>query len=391
MLSRKTNATCFSRFVQYFEDTESSLAEQFNSEYTNDIFNFQSSGILKYFDNGSVRLGVQFQRDKLNHEDYLRPTWSMDETVRQNHGVFIANNFHFDITPLKLFNTAGFDIALRYDKSNTDKEATSLYDLTESHLVEELSPKIGFSLSRKGNIDLILRGSYGKSFRLPSINALFWKGDTRSRGNPGLRPEKSEHSEISGELKSGFSIVQLKGGVTYFHSYISDLIVWSQGSQGEWRPENLEAALLVGHEEFIKLSFFERLIELTYQNTITISRNRATGHVTYNKELIFTPHYITNLTGRLNHKYLYVAYNIRLVDKRYSLANNEKYYDAYRLDDLTLGARLNLNHLWRCSLEYRINNLHDEDYVLITHYPMPGREWEVGFKISYGIEISGKR
>jgi len=97
------------------------------------------------------------------------------------------------------------------------------------------------------------------------------------------------------------------------------------------------------------------------------------------------------LTGRLNHKYLYVAYNIRLVDKRYSLANNEKYYDAYRLDDLTLGARLNLNHLWRCSLEYRINNLHDEDYVLITHYPMPGREWEVGFKISYGIEISGKR
>ncbi len=375
----------YSRFYQHFDDRDNLPASRFDTEYDNTVWDAQITNRVVPFRRNQLVVGLQFRHDHLDHADLLRPTWSMGETTRKSRAIFVSDKQNFDISNLRLANELSLDAAVRYDLAKTDKEPTSLLDQSTGHRVEHWSPRVGMSLSRHGQIELIARASYGKSLQLPAINALFWKNDAVSRGNPGLRPEQSEHSEAGIEAQTATGQFQLRAGFTYFHSYVSDLIVWAQGYQNVWRPENLAAAMLVGHEDFVTVSLSDRLLELSYQNTITTSRNRSGTQATYDRELTFTPHYITNLAVRLNHCILYGSYSVRLVGRRYSLPNNQKYFDAYRLDNLMLGLRLQPWSSWEADINLRVNNLRDESYVLISHFPMPGREVEFGLRVTFGL------
>jgi len=375
----------YSRFYQHFEDRDNVPASRFDTEYDNTVWDAQITNRVAPFRWNQLVVGLQFRHDHLDHADLLRPTWSMGETTRKSRAIFVSDKQNFDISSLGLASELSLDAAVRYDLAETDKEPTSLLDQMGGHRVEHWSPRVGMSLSRRGQVTWIARASYGKSLQLPAINALFWKNDAVSRGNPGLRPEQSEHSEAGIEAHTGSGPIQIRAGLTYFHSYVSDLIVWAQGYQNVWRPENIAAAMLVGHEDFITLSFSDRLLELSYQNTITTSRNRSGTQAVRDRDLTFTPHYITNLAVRLNHSFLYGSYSVRLVGKRYSLPNNQKYFDAYRLDDLMLGLRLQPWRSWEVDVNLRVNNLRDESYVLISHFPMPGREFEFGLRVTFGL------
>ena len=75
---------------------------------------------------------------------------------------------------------------------------------------------------------------------------------------------------------------------------------------------------------------------------------------------------------------------MRSVGRRYALENNQKFYDSYSVIDMNLGARLSLSRLWRVELSSDLRNASDEDYVLVAHYPMPGREWHIGLRLEFG-------
>jgi vitamin B12 transporter len=57
------------------------------------------------------------------------------------------------------------------------------------------------------------------------MNALFWKNDIRSQGNPDLKPERSEHSDAGFEISLDKPI-KISAGMTYFHSHVNDIIIW---------------------------------------------------------------------------------------------------------------------------------------------------------------------
>jgi len=384
----------FSRFEQYFWDlANGSAANRFESRHTDDIFTIQFANVSHPWKSNETRFGLQVSRDILYHTDYLRPQLSMGKAVRDDYAAFIISKQRTGLPTLAFFNNASVDFALRFDKANTDKDSTSWQDPGKSHSVEQWSPKVGATLSKGEKVSLILRANYGKSYRLPSINALFWKGDVRSRGNPNLKPERAEHSEGGIELAGSIGVLTFSGSMTYFHSYVSDLVVWQAGYGGVWSPVNLESALITGHEEYVALAFFDEAIEIQYQNTITTAQNKVPGHNSYNKKLTFTPHYITGVTAWLKHRFwqclFYASYAVRMVDRRYALPSNTKWYDAYRIDDLGLGLKVGLSKWWRLALDFKVYNLNDEDYVLLTHYPMPGSEWDIGVRLSYGVEEIG--
>ncbi|MDD5426413.1 MAG: TonB-dependent receptor [candidate division Zixibacteria bacterium] len=374
----------YSRFTQHFTD-RLSRSGNYDSKYTNDIFNL---GLKQHFLFGSgslVRLGTEFRRDILYHDDYWTPSLSMGKTVRDNGGLFIAAEQKLNIADIKIFKEMVLKAALRYDNVRTYKDSTSWQDTTTSHHIYTWSPKISLAMGgERKSFDYVVRASAGRSLRLPSINSLFWKGDARSGGNPGLLPEKARHYEIGGEISGTFAPVSFSSGLTFFNSDVTDLIVWVQGYGGVWRPENLESADLDGHEEFLEISLFNKGISFIYQNTVTEAVNKTPGPNDYNKQLVFSPHYITSLTTRLDMKGLFAAYSVRLVDKTYILKANTKYYDSYRLDDIRLGVTKNINGHWKLGMDLKIYNISDADYVLLTHYPMPGREWHFGFKVAYG-------
>ncbi|MBN1212961.1 MAG: TonB-dependent receptor plug domain-containing protein [candidate division Zixibacteria bacterium] len=374
----------FSRFTQHFEDRDS-VRVTLDSRFVNDIFNLSYRHSLRFWVGNFIRFGAELRRDILYHDDFVNAMYSMGKTVRDGWGVFVADEQKINLPANVIFDELVLDAALRFDNAHTYKDSTSWQDTTTSHSAEAWSPKIGLALAGKtGQFDYVARAGYGKSFRLPAINSLFWKGDTRSGGNPGLHPEKAGHREAGAEINGLIDKVTLSGGITFFRSDITDLITWVQGFGGVWRPENLEKAQISGHEEFFEIGLYDRFISFIYRNTVTDALNKVEGHNDFDKQLVFSPHYITSLTVRLEYNGLDASYSVRLVDKTYILKANTKYYDSYRLDDVRLGIAKSINGHWVVGLDLSVYNLRDEDYVLLTHYPMPGREWNVGLKISYG-------
>jgi outer membrane cobalamin receptor len=375
-----------SRYTQSFVDTTNvSPLNRFHAEYQSTAYSLESSLSGQY---GHTRgqIGLQLQRDNLTQTDFQRPSYSMGNSHRNEAGVYATVAHRIDLSPLKLLNSAAVDVAMRVDHAETHKDSTSLLDMTHGHAVAAYSPKIGVVFSKSGGLSYGIHANYGKSFRLPPINALFWQGDAYTRGNPGLRPERAEHSEVGAEVQLRRGVISARLSSTYFHQYIKDLIVWAQGQGGAWQPYNLAAARLTGHEDAISLSVWDRALVLRYTNTITTSRNRKPGHVTYDKDLTFTPHYIQKISINSDLDFAFGGYSVRHVGRRYALENNKKYYDAYTVVDINVGGRLSLSSQWRLELSYDLANALDEDYVLIAHYPMPGREWRLGLKIAFGAK-----
>jgi len=375
-----------SRLSQHFKDPDTLTPPFFDGKFTNDIFTARHQQQHDLWQGGWFKGGLEFRRDILRHIDFAQPSMSMGHSSRNNFGLSLAAGQNIEHRHNPVINRLAVDLALRSDYARTVKDSTSWQDTVKTNDSRFLSPRAGAVVSGGSRVSYAVRGSYGKSFRLPTINALFWKGDTRSSGNPGLKPEKSEHSEAGLEMNIDGGIIGLAGGMTYFHSHITGQVVWQPNFQGVWRPINLAASQISGHEDFIELSLFSGGFRLKYQNTVTTALNKVPGPNSYNKRLVFYPHYITTVRAELNIWRISGAYSVRFVDKAFINEANTRYYDRYRLDDIRFSASFEIRESWLLSTYWQINNIRDIDYVLMTHYPMPGREWQAGLKIKFSPE-----
>lgn len=374
------------RLQQYFNNRQDRLAaERYESRYTNDRLDLQTIGRVSLSSRNELAVGNGVRRDILYHDDLYRPQASMGRTVRDNIGLYLQDKQSLDLSALPLVDDIALDAAVRWDHIRT---ANSTQDVTAGD-ADHWSQKTGLAMTMKGHPRIILRGGYGTSFRLPEINALFWKGDVRSAGNPNLRPERAEHSDAGIEMTIDRPVT-LSAGITYFHSYVRDLIVWQPAYQGVWTPANLDAARLTGHEEYIRLGLFGGKVQLNYQNTITVAKNRTSGSGSYDNILTYRPHYVTDLEAVVALWKLRGSYRVRLVDIRYNREANTKWYDAYRVDDASIGFKAIAAGLM-FQAAYMVNNLNGTDYVLIGHYPMPGRQWGIECSITCNLNDIGHK
>lgn len=368
----------FSRLKQYSRNlTDPYASGRFDYHYINDIFDIKTIIVFTPLVYNELTGGLSFERNILYHDDFYHPTGSMGRTVRDNSAIFISDRHIFGMAPIKIWDIAIIDGSLRFDKTITGHN-----DEPSAHH-ENWSTKAGLTLSRGINPRISLLTSYGRSFRLPENNALFWMVSAQAAGNPDLKAEKSEHSDIGLEVSTEGKF-KLSAGMTYFHTYVKDIIIWYQSApSGIWTPTNVNAALLTGHEEFVRLSLFDEVITFDYRNTITNPQLRSKDGNNGNF-LPYRPHYVTRLEALINWHNFFGSYHIRLADLRYTTTSNTRWYDAYRLDDLTAGARFKLS-VFETEIVYRVENLRGKNYNLISQYPMPGRSWYWGIAISYKL------
>ena len=377
----QTASAGFSRFTQYFNNIdEPRAALKYETRSINDIGRAEMLYAIIPGRGHDVSIGLSVERSILYNDDLYRPAISMGRSVRDNAAVFLSDRYSVDLSRLRILDAATISASLRGDNTDTKNDGSddSKHISTDRHL----SKKLALSAVKGNDSKIIIRASYGDSFRLPSMNALFWKGDVRYRTNRDLRPETAEHSDIGIELNVT-SPVEFAAGMTYFHSFVTDLIVWQPSSPGNiWEPVNLDAARITGHEEFLRLGLFDRRIEFSYQNTITVAKNRKPGANSFNNDITFRPHYITQLGLKASWWNLFAEYSIRLVDRRFANSANTKWYDAYRVDDITSGIKAQISK-FSGRLAYSVKNLNGENYVLIGQYPMPGREWGISLSLIY--------
>lgn len=374
------------RLRQHFNNRQDRVAaERYETRYTNDMLDMQVTGRTSFFTRNELTAGGDLRRDILYHDDLYRPQASMGRTVRDNVGLYLQDKQSIDLTALPLADNAALDAAVRWDHVRTTNSSADSTTDGAGHW----SQKAGLAVTMKGTPRFVLRGGYGTSYRLPEINALFWKGDVRAAGNPNLRPERAEHSDAGIEMNLDHP-VKVAAGITYFHSYVRDLIVWQPAYQGVWTPANLDAARLTGHEEYIRVGLFDDKVQFDYQNTITTAKNRKPGSSSYDKDLTYRPHYVTDLETIVTLWKLRGSYRVRLVDIRYNREANTRWYDAYRVDDASVGFKTTVSGL-TFQASYAIDNLNGTDYVLIGHYPMPRRQWGIACSLTYDLDFGNRK
>ncbi|MEE9441362.1 MAG: TonB-dependent receptor [candidate division Zixibacteria bacterium] len=371
-----------SRFEQHYNNIKSAnpFKRTENQSFTDKI-SFDALDTYLSPNLGDLQWGIALRQDRVDHKDLFRPTQSMGKTVRSNGAVFVSLRKKFEISDPGMSVT--FNGGLRHDYNRTSNE-NHVSQTGENHLssLNILSKKIGLAISTGKKIRMTLRGNYGTSFQLPALVALFWKSDAWAVGNPLLRPERSEQSEAGFEIEYEGKI-DLSAGITYFHNHIKDIIVWRLTSPGfAWKPVNLDAARITGHEDFIRLGLFSKRLEISYQNTVLVPKNKTASSSNHNMDLTYRPRYTTTIQTKLTVWKAVGQYSIRLVDKRYSLDANTKWYDAYRIDDCYIALKLNYSNI-RIETVYRIKNLRDENYTLIGQFPMPGRDWSIDLSLTY--------
>lgn len=359
----------FLRFMQHFKSAEDLV--KYDSRYVDDILDFSLGFEFHPLPQNRLEWGGELQKDMLNHKDYHRPGSSMGNITRETKSLFLTESQGLSLPRCLFLRNLNLNFSLRHDRPE------GLEDFTSS--------QIGATLSGGTESKIILRSSYGKSYRQPSNNALFWKEDVWSAGNPDLLPEKSDNYEMGSEIRVPFlSRFNLNAGITFFHSFVRDIIVWRRRFDGRYMPVNISKAKITGHEDFIKWSLFQEKIEISYQNTVVKALNKSGDRIYDGKFIPFRPCYVTNLEYRLNYWLFRFSHKLRWVSERYTLEANTKREKPYHLEELCLGLKKQFPR-WEVKLNLQIKNLTNEKYILIQNHPMPGREWGVSLQLIYGV------
>ena len=265
----------------------------------------------------------------------------------------------------RIFATAG----VRQDSYSTFGDATT-YRGTAGYLLKETNTKI--------------RSSYATGFRAPTINDLFFP----NFGNPNLRPEKSQGSDIGVDQQLLGDRVRLSGG--YFWNRFRNLILNSNNdpacapfSTFLSCPRNIGAAVSKGWEAGMGVSLlrdqpFVKNMELQVQYTNTLTRDLAT-----NLRLSRWP--VDQWSALLSYQpveSLVTTLGVRYVGSRFNDLQNLQRLRAF--DVWTFTATYDVTK--RVQAYTRVENLFDEKYEEILNAGSAVRSIYVGVKVNYDMK-----
>ncbi|MDP3025532.1 MAG: TonB-dependent receptor, partial [candidate division Zixibacteria bacterium] len=125
------------------------------------------------------------------------------------------------------------------------------YDLP-SNFEKSFSPNLGIIYHLKDNLSL--KFNYGKAYRAPTFNDLYWPDEGYGRGNKDLKPEKGKNFEAG----FSFSSNKISSQASLFYRNVKNLISWQPlGENGLWQPFNLDRFNSKGIELELDYKFSE--------------------------------------------------------------------------------------------------------------------------------------
>ena len=237
----------------------------------------------------------------------------------------------------------------------------------------ELTPRVGAALVIK-ETSTKLRATWGKGFRAPTINDLFFPGF----GNPDLQPEHSESWDAGFDQKLWKN--RIRFGSTYFHNRFSNLIqIVFDPVTFLAAPFNVGHAVTEGVETYVEVEPLDWLL-VWANHTWTRTKDLDTGlplrrfaENRWNAGVTVTP--IERLT-------LFVQAHV--VGKQFESTSVGRNPGYYRLD---FGGTLRLlgrvGAMERLDLTARIDNVTDNRYDEVFGFRALGLNALVGLRAAF--------
>jgi len=247
-------------------------------------------------------------------------------------------------------------------------------------------PFFGLDIRLIQGVDLMLKGNIARNYHLPTLNDLYWQPG----GNPDLLPEEgftvegglAYQQELPGHL--------LKTELSFYRSQIDNWIIWIPSYRGYWEPRNIKSVLSRGLEYSIHLQGF--ISEFNYEIAANYSYTSAVNQgdpmiwsdESYGKQLVYIPLHSGNMMLRLGWSNVFFTYQYNAYSERYTTSSNDvsqrdRLY-PYFMNDISAGSTFHVKRLI-LSLELKVYNLFNESYHTILYRPMPGRNYQLIFKI----------
>ena len=224
---------------------------------------------------------------------------------------------------------------------------------------------------------LSFNAGYSHNYRNPTLNDLYWNPG----GNENLKGEngKTVDFDINYLYENLNFNLDLRTGLYY--SKVKDWIQWVPTTYRYWMPKNVSEVMAQGAEFHLKANYRYALWNFTLSGNYVYSHTTdeseyAQQYDSDGKQLIYIPKHHANAFAEVRWKTWNLNYTFEFTGKRTTSMNDNDFfaYDLpyYTLHHLSLGKQLN-----KIRLEFRINNLTNNDYQTVLWRAMPGRSYEV--------------
>lgn len=219
----------------------------------------------------------------------------------------------------------------------------------------------------------IIRASYGKSFRGPTFNDLYWN-DPYSVGNPNLRPESSKEYEAGIEQPLGpGNRIKLTG----FERKVTDLINWQEYAPFQYTPVNIGKADIRGveAEAAFRLSAVMSLgANYTYLKALDV----ITGDKIYST--LYPKNQVKGHLDIILDTDVHLYTEARMVEN-YVLPGEPVW--RYTVVDAKLAQKFGRRADAQGEIYFAVTNIFGRKYEAVQGYPMPPKEIRGGITIPF--------
>ncbi|WP_044200499.1 TonB-dependent siderophore receptor [Flammeovirga sp. OC4] len=309
--------------------------------------------------------------------DYRGET-SLSNSISLQTGFYVMNIwpdvYKYD-SKTEEFRASVF-LALRFDITNRFTVSTVLRQTFVSSLTPPFTPSLdlSYSLLNVYGKSLTLKGSVGRSYRVPTMNERYWGENS----NPDIEPEDGFNIDLGIDYSQDFPGVTLNANVTGFYLRTYNKILWVPANPTY--AKNIKNTRSFGVESNVNVS---------NQNTDELLKWKAGIAYTFtdaqntdkNKQLIYVPKHLFKAFVSLNYHGWGLNVDHNYVGKR-TTSSDFHNLDAYHLINLGFSKLIQLqdNNLM---LTLKVNNLMNETYQNYEEYPMPGINYMLKANITF--------
>ncbi|MBE9503507.1 MAG: TonB-dependent receptor, partial [Proteobacteria bacterium] len=296
----------------------------------------------------TITAGVEYEKAEAENKSA-----SIDHSI-SNKAIYLQDKISLVDSKLNLL------VGMRYDDHKKFGSETT-YRVAASYLIDKTATT--------------LRSSYGKAFKAPTLNDLYYNNPGVGRGNPNLEPEESKGYDLGIEQELIGKLVIFSA--SYFRNDFTDLIEWVEYAPWLYEPQNVAEANTKGWELGLEVKAVENLI-IGASFTRTDTEDEAKK-----RELIRRPEKKGSLSlnwnpGRANFN-LRANYVGKRVNNYGFFSGNPVWLDSYKKADFAASYDITDN----INLFARVENLTNREYEEVKDYGTAGRSYYGGLKATF--------